>query len=288
MATIDPSAAAGLTEAVPVPAPRISRKKSLFRSILTPFGQVPESVWMLLAVAQGAVLVLAMQTVNIPLVPTPGAVASGLMEVLKEGVLDDLGSSLWLNFEALVLTSVLSLALSYLHPTVFFQPLTTLVSKLRFAPMTGLSVVFSVVFGNDHYTKLALLTFGMTVFFVTAMNAVVETIPKNRLNHARSLGFSPWRVLWEVVILGKADQALEILRQVNGQGYMMLTMVEGIALSGGGIGAAILRNTKHQHVGPLWADILCVVIAGMLFDVGIVLVRQILCRHAYMGMEKKS
>jgi len=40
---------------------------------------------------------------------------------------------------------------------------------------------------------------------------VVAAIPKEKFDYARSLRLSEWRVVWEVVILGTADQAIEVL-----------------------------------------------------------------------------
>ena len=57
----------------------------------------------------------------------------------------------------------------------------------------------------------------------------------DKFDHARSLRFSDWRVVWEVVVLGTADKAFEILRQNAAIGWMMLTMVEGISRSEGGM-----------------------------------------------------
>ena len=53
----------------------------------------------------------------------------------------------------------------------------------------------------------------------------------------RALGAGELRTLWEVVILGTLDKAFEVLRQNFAMGWTMITMVEGISRSEGGVGA---------------------------------------------------
>src|SRR5437867_629398 len=85
-------------------------------------------------------------------------------------------------------------------------------------------------------TQVALLVFGMTVFFVTSMLDVVAAIPKESFDHARTLRMGEWRTVWEVLVLGTAEKAMDVLRQNAAIGWMMLTMVEGISRSEGGVG----------------------------------------------------
>ena len=109
----------------------------------------------------------------------------------------------------------------------------------------------------------------MTVFFVTSMAAVVRRFPKEKFDHARTLRMSEWRVVWEVVILGTADQAIEVLRQNAAIGWMMLTMVEGISRSEGGVGAMLLNQNKHFRLAEVFAIQIVILMVGLLQDYGI-------------------
>src|SRR5206468_7841716 len=128
--------------------------------------------------------------------------------------------------------------------------------------------------------KVSLLVFGMVVFFVTSMAAIVAEIPKDRFDHARTLRMSEWRVVWEVVILGTADQAIEVLRQNAAIGWMMLTMVEGISRAEGGIGAMLLNQNKHFHLAEVFAIQIVILAVGMAQDYTIGLVRNLACPYA--------
>src|SRR5437763_14056982 len=113
-----------------------------------------------------------------------------------------------------------------------------------------------------------MLVFAMTVFFVTSMAAVIVQIPKGTFDHARTLRMKEWRVVGEVVVLGTADKAFEVLRQNAAIGWMMLTMVEGVVRSQGGVGAMLLNNMKYFKLPEVYAIQIAILIVGLLQDGG--------------------
>jgi NitT/TauT family transport system permease protein len=177
--------------------------------------------------------------VNSPfrVLPRPDEVMRALQSLwMTQG----LGPELWISFktnlEAIGWTALISLVLSYLTVIPVFRPLVAAISRGRFLSLVGFTFVFTLIFGGGHPLKTSLLVFGMTVFYVTSMASIIAQIPKADMDHARTLRMSEWRVVWEVVILGTVDKAFEVLRQNAAIGWMMLTMVEGIARSEGGVG----------------------------------------------------
>jgi NitT/TauT family transport system permease protein len=96
-----------------------------------------------------------------------------------------------------------------------------------------------------------------------------------------------WKVVWEVVILGTADRAFEVLRQNAAIGWMMLTMVEGISRSEGGVGAMLLNQNKHFHLAEVFAIQIMILLVGVLQDYGIGLTRRLLLPYADLTLEKR-
>jgi NitT/TauT family transport system permease protein len=141
--------------------------------------------------------------------------------------------------------------------------------------------------GGGRPLKLVLLVFGMTVFFVTSMAQVVAAIPKGKFDHARTLKMGEWRVVWEVVVLGTIDQAIEVLRQNAAIGWMMLTMVEGISRAEGGVGAMLLNQNKHFHLPAVFAVQLLILSVGLLQDYGIGALKRVVCPYADLGLERR-
>ncbi|MEQ1821479.1 MAG: nitrate ABC transporter permease [Fimbriimonadaceae bacterium] len=220
--------------------------------------------------------------------PRPGDVFAALGKMWQEGLGQELLTSLQLNVEAIALTTVISIGLSYLTVMPFFRPIVNAASKGRFLSLTGFSLLFALAGAGGHSLKLCLLVFGMTVFFLTSMASVVAEIPKESFDHARTLRMSEWRTVWEVVILGTSDKAFEVLRQNAAIGWMMLTMVEGIVRSEGGIGTALLSQQKYLHLPEVFAIQLLILMVGILQDFGIGALRRLCCPYADIKLERKA
>jgi NitT/TauT family transport system permease protein len=241
----------------------------------------------LLAVQAGAALAF-WWSAPFEVLPTPLEVLSAIRSLwFDQGLGAELITSFGVNLQALALTLAISLALSYLTVVPFFRPIAAAVAKGRFLSLVGLTFVFTLILGGGRPLKVSLLVFGMTVFFVTSMIDVVAQVPKDSFDHARTLRMGEWRVVWEVVVLGTADKALDILRQNAAIGWMMLTMVEGIARSEGGVGAMLLNQSKHFRLADVFAIQLVILFVGILQDYGLGLLKKVVCPYADLTLERR-
>jgi NitT/TauT family transport system permease protein len=182
---------------------------------------------------------------------------------------------------------LISLVLSYLTVLPVFRPVAAAISKGRFLGLVGLTFIFTLMVGGGRPLKLALLIFGLVVFFVTSMASVVADIPKDRFDHARTLRMGEWRVVWEVVVLGTFATAIEVLRQNAAIGWMMLTMVEGISRSEGGVGAMLLNQEKHFHLAEVFAIQIVILLVALLQDYGIGVLKGLICPYAELSLERR-
>ncbi len=220
--------------------------------------------------------------------PTPREVFSSLGELwMKQGLGQELAISFGLNVQALLWASVISLLLAYLTVIPVFRPLVAAISKGRFLSLAGFTLIFTLMTSGGHALKTALLVFTVTVFYITSMASVIAAIPRSEFDHARTLRMSEWRVVWEVVILGTADKAFEVLRQNAAIGWMMLTMVEGIVRSEGGVGAMLLGESKHFRLAEVFAIQIVILLVGLFQDYIIGAVRHLVCPYADLAMERK-
>ena len=212
--------------------------------------------------------------------PGPGEVWRALGELWwKGGLGPEVFTTLKLITHALLLTIVISMALSYLTVIAFFRPLVAAVSKLRFLGLTGLVFPFTLLTGGGYALKVVLLTFGMTTFFVTAMAQVIMEIPREQFDHLRVLGAGELRILWEVVVRGTVDKALDVTRQNLAMGWAMITMVEGISRAEGGIGAMILNQNKHFHLAEVYAILIAILGMGLILDYAMGVLVRLACPY---------
>jgi NitT/TauT family transport system permease protein len=222
------------------------------------------------------------------LLPRPDEVARAFRTLwMQEGLGRELWASFSTNLEALGIAMAISLALSYLTVLPFFRPIAAAVSKGRFLAFIGFPLLFTLMFANPHWIKVALLVLAMTVFFVTSMASVILEIPRERLEHARTLRMGEWRVVGEVVVLGTADRALEVTRQNAAIGWMMLTMVEGFYRGEGGVGALLLNQNKHFLLAGVFAIQLTILTVGLLQDYGLGVLGRTLFPWAGLTVERR-
>jgi len=119
------------------------------------------------------------------------------------------------------------------------------------------------------------------------MADVLASIPKVQFDLARTLRMGEWRVVWEVIVLGQADKVFDVLRQNAAIGWMMLTMIEGMSRSEGGIGAVLLNQNKHFHLSSVMAIQILILSVGLGQDYIIGVLKNIFCPYANITLERK-
>lgn len=258
-----------------------STARKQMTNALRPNRRIARSVQLGYAAVSAAVFGVAW-SLSAGALPSPAGVAAALARLwTTQGLFDELATSVVLNAQAIAWTTAIALGLAYATVVPALRPIATAISKLRFTGLVGWAFVFTLWARDGHQLKLWMLVFGMVPFFVTAMAAVVTELPRERFDHARTLGMTEWRTVWEVVIRGTLDQALEALRQNAAMGWMALTMVEGLVRSEGGIGALMLNENKHLDLEAVFALIAVVLIVGIAQDAALAWLRRTVCPYAH-------
>ncbi len=266
-------------------------RSSLLREVLAAFSPnrvISKAAFQFIIVFQVAVLLLVWATSTYVFLPKPMDVWRAFLDLWNhEGLGQELIVSFLLNVQAMAWATLISLVLAYLTVVPFFQPIANAISKGRFLGMVGLTFFFTVIFASGHRLKVSLLVFGVSVFFVTTMIDVVAQVPKEKFDLARTLRMGEWRVVWEVIVLGRADGAFDAMRQNAAMGWMMLTMVEGISRSEGGVGALLLNQNKHFRLEAVFAIQIAILLIGLFQDYALGLAKKFLFPYADLQLEKR-
>lgn len=257
------------------------------QAAFTPNAALSKTAMHIIAVAWAVGFLLLWTANPFPIIPKPLEALFAFKDVWEQGMGVHLYTSLMTNLEAICLTTIISLGLAYLSVLPACRPFVVGVSKARFLGLVGITFLFTLMVGSGHALKIALLTLGMTVFFVTSMAQEVASIPKNAFDHAATLRMSRWRIVWEVVVLGTIDKAIEIMRQNAAMGWMMLTMVEGLVRSDGGIGVMLLNENKHFALAAVFALQISILFVGIAQDYAIGFFRRVVCPYAELELEKR-
>lgn len=258
-----------------------------FRSWFRPNQILSSMSARLMVLVQLCFFLVIWATADFPFLPTPVEIGNAWWKLLGEGMSSELATSILLSLEATVFTVFISLLLVYASVMPFFRPFAELVSKFRFNGVVGLTLFFTVLTSSNHGLKVSLLVFTMVVWFVTSLREEIRAIPLEEYEHARTLGMKEWRVVWEVVVLGKLDRVVEVLRQNTAISWVMLTTVEGFVRTEGGIGAMLVIQAKYLHISEVLAIQLTILLLGVTLDWFWGFIRKVMFPYADLSIDRK-
>jgi sulfonate transport system permease protein len=171
-----------------------------------------------------------------------------------------------LTLKAMFYSILITLFFSYLSVMPFFKSIAQFIIKCRYLTLTGLIFIFTLLTQDGSQLKLSLLVFGIVPFFVTSFMSVLNSINRQEYELCKTLGYNNWEALYEVVIIGKADQVFEILRQNFAIAWLMITLVEGLSMSEGGVGTLLIKYNKYNDLTHVLALQLVIFMIGISFD----------------------
>jgi NitT/TauT family transport system permease protein len=243
--------------------------KNLLR-VFVPNAKIEKNTWLVLIVVQVAAAILLWSVAATELIPSPIEVVEAFGELLaNHNLIGELTTSFLLCVKSIFLGTLLSVLIAYSGVMPFFKNIAGFGAKMRFMTLVGLSFIFALTFTGGHSLKLALLIFGISGFQLVALNQLVASVSRNEYNHAKALGMSKWGIVWEVVFKGRLHDILEITRQNLAISWTMLTFVEGLVRSEGGIGLMLQEANKHLKLDHIFAVQLCVLVLAVGMDRGL-------------------
>jgi NitT/TauT family transport system permease protein len=214
------------------------------------------------------------------LFPSPEQVWHGFVSLYEEGLVVHIGSSLWLCFQATVISIVCSLLIAYSYPIPLLQPISTTLSRLRYLPLTGITFYLTIIVANARAMQVWVLVIFMSLYFITSLLAVIKDVSQEEIDHARSLKCNRWEILWEVITKGRFDYVIDVLRQNLAITWMMLVTVESILVAAGGLGVLIKNSDKFMNHGRILALQIVILLVGLAIDFTLNTVRKSLFRYS--------
>jgi ABC-type nitrate/sulfonate/bicarbonate transport system permease component len=237
------------------------------KSFFEPFGTISKTNMIVLIIVQVIFALGLWQFFGNELIPPPSKILLRVSEIIKtESFWDNFLASLSLISKGMFYSLIIALLISYFSLVPFFRPFSKFVIKCRYLTLTGLIFAFTILTKDGSQLKLSSLMFGIVPFFVTSFLSVIDGIDKQEYELCSTLGMSKWRTLWEVVIVGRLDQVLEVLRQNFAIAWMMITMVEGQSMSEGGLGTLLIKSSKYIDLAGVFAILVIILLIGVFFD----------------------
>lgn len=239
----------------------------MLKQIFLPFGKINRQLFIALAIIQSILALVFWHFASNGLVPKPLKVAEAFFTLItSKSLLDNVIISFILTIKAMAISILITLFFSYLSVIPFFKTIAQFIVKCRYLTLTGLIFIFTLLTHDGSQLKLSLLIFGIVPFFVTSFLAVIITTDNQQFEICKTLGYNNWETLYEVIIVGKADQVLEIIRQNFAITWLMITLVEGLSMSEGGVGTMLIKYNKYNDITNVLALQLVIFVIGLVFD----------------------
>lgn len=248
------------------------------RKYFTPFAH--PSIGLTLVMSQIGLLIVFWLLSPSKIIPTPLEIARAWNDMAtNQGLLLELANSALTILKAIGWSTAISMAIACMSTMSFFKTAARWLTSLRFLGFAGITFLFTLWTSNGAELKLWLLTFGMTAFLLTNLLSTVDSVTQQTLDYARTMRLGPWRTAYETIIRGKLADILDLVRQNAAMGWTILSMVEGLVRSEGGIGTLLLNQNRHFHLAAVFAIQITILIYGLGQDYLMKVVRDSVCPY---------
>lgn len=210
--------------------------------------------------------------------PAPSALASSWLDLLPTPALL---SALWESMQMLLLALLLSsgTALAVVAIRTLPEPHKKWLSFFRLM-LLGAALRISLQTVNPVVQpRLTLLAWALTLLIVPSLFSAAFLIPQGMIDHCRVLGMKSWRIIWELVVLGKAEVMLDLIRQTAAIGWALLILLEILSASGNGMGDLLFNPARHYPLSTLLAIQLTILAYALAQDFLLGKLKQALCPH---------
>ena len=240
----------------------------MLKKIFEPLQIVKRQTMLVLIFVEVAIALFAWHILGSSLIPSPLKVFETIIHILgTQNFYENFFSSMSLTLQGMGISLIIAVTISYLSLIPFFNPIAKFVIKARYLTVSGLVFLFILLTKDGHQLKLDLLIFGIVPFFVTSFMSIINEINVQEYELCKTLRMNNWQTLWEVVIVGRIDQVIEVMRQNFAIAWLMITLVEGLSMSEGGLGTMVIKSSKYLDLATVFAVMAIIFITGVLFDI---------------------
>jgi len=220
-------------------------------------------------------LATALQWVSPLFLPSPIAVGSAFLEILRDGykgnsLLFHIVQSMYRLLLALLLAIATAIPLGLLSgfSKPFRAALDPLIEFYRPLPPLAYYTLLVIWLGIENPSKIALLFLAAFAPLYIAVVSGVQRISRDRINGARSLGASGWKLFLYVIFPSCLPEIFTGLRTAIGVAYSTLVAAEMVAAVSG-VGWMVLDASKFLRSDVIFVGIILMGIIAILIDSGI-------------------
>ncbi len=231
------------------------------KELIQPFGTETKTQKRVLVAFWAITVFLIWQYIPGFLIPRPLGTYNQFMRLYDFGLVEEVWASLWVIIRASAYAFPIGCLLAYGYTIPLFKPIILATSTLRNIGMNALVAAFLMMSLVGDPLKVFTMAFVMVVYFLTSLIQRLNTIDQDELDHAVSMRMSSWQTLWHRVVRGQFPYFCFDFIPCLGMAWSMLSFVEGLARSGGGLGELLLQVDKISSYNGILA---IAIVAGAL------------------------
>ncbi|MFZ2017405.1 MAG: ABC transporter permease [Methyloceanibacter sp.] len=275
-----------------LPEATSSQARRRYFEIQTP---IPRTATVLLGSASVAIffgawqLADALHLINEVLLPPPTKVLSSLIDLFAStDYLHDIGTSLYRISASFAAASLVAMPLGLLMGSfaIVAAALNPLVSAARYLPAPSFIPVLLMLLGATDAEKLALLFIGVVWFLITMIMDVTQSVPRELIDTARTLGAGRRQILSTVIIPASLPGIVTAMRQMLAVSWTYLVIAEIVAADGG-IGAMMMRAQRYVHIDLVMAGIVTIGVLGVVSDMLVRAAHRLAFSYLYLGERER-
>jgi ABC-type nitrate/sulfonate/bicarbonate transport system permease component len=235
--------------------------------LIQPLATITHKLWVIVALIEVGIALFIWQMAGGGLIPGPVIIFKSTLALFSDpDFVGNLLTSIVLTLKSMAFSIVIALAFSYLSVVPMFNPITKFIVQCRYLTLTGLIFLFTLLTSNGSQLKISLLIFGIVPFFVTSLLSIISNISQQEYDLCTTLRYTRWETVLEVVVIGRLDQVVEVMRQNFAISWLMITMVEGLSMSEGGLGVMLIKANKYVNLPKVFAILVIIFTLGLVFD----------------------
>jgi ABC-type nitrate/sulfonate/bicarbonate transport system permease component len=187
------------------------------------------------------------------MIPRPGDTLQEFVRLWNNGLLIDVEVSLWVIIRAGAIAFLVGCGLGYLYTLPVFKAPILLYASMRNIMMNAVVAVFLMISPGGDTLKVGTMVFMMSVYFVSSNVQRIDSFSREEVDHAVTMRMSAWQTLWHCVVRGKLHLFGYDFIPCLGMGWSMLSFVEGLSRSQGGMGDLMIQMDKISSLSGIMA-----------------------------------
>lgn len=139
------------------------------------------------------------------------------------------------------------------------------VTSIAVIPPIALLPILFIIFGLGETAKVALIVIGIAPFMVRDLGAHIESLPREQIVKAQTLGASTWQLMLRFALPQAMPRLIQALRLSLGPAWVFLISAEAIA-SDVGLGYRIFLVRRYLAMDVILPYVLWIAILAAVID----------------------